>query len=106
MPVPAQHVIEIEVGQARCPQFIGELYSQRGRRRWSPSPWSREGAQLSEDDLRAFAAEHLADYEQPHIYRFVAQLPRTRNGKVQPGILAQELLHASDATRGNTSSRG
>jgi len=54
----------------------------------------REGAQLTEDSLRAFAANHLADYKQPHIYRFVEQLPRTRNGKVQRRILAQELLNA------------
>ena len=58
----------------------------------------REGAQLTEDHLRAFAAEHLADYKQPHVYRFVEQLPRTRNGKVQRRILAQELMSADGGT--------
>ena len=54
----------------------------------------RDGAQPSEDDLRAFAAQHLADYKQPHLYRFVEALPRTRNGKVQRRVLAEQLMAA------------
>ncbi|MCK9485327.1 MAG: AMP-binding protein [Dehalococcoidia bacterium] len=57
----------------------------------------REGARPSEDDLRAFAREHLAEYKQPHIYRLVESLPRTRNGKIQRRVLAQHLLEESGA---------
>ena len=46
----------------------------------------------TEAELREYAGAHLAGYKQPHLYRFVDQLPRTRNGKVQRGVLAQQLL--------------
>lgn len=35
------------------------------------------------DALRAFAAEHLAEYKRPREYRFVSALPRTVNGKIR-----------------------
>lgn len=54
----------------------------------------REDTPPSEDDLRAFAADHLAEYKRPHLYRFVEALPRTRNGKVQRRVLAEQLLAA------------
>jgi len=46
----------------------------------------------SEADLREYAEQHLAGYKQPHLYRFVDQLPRTRNGKVQRSVLARRLI--------------
>ena len=62
----------------------------------------RDGARPIEDSLRAFAAEHLAAYKQPHLYRFVEELPRTRNGKVQRRVLAERLLAelAAEASEG------
>ena len=39
-------------------------------------------ASLSEDDLKAFCAERLADYKRPRVLRFVAELPRNATGKV------------------------
>lgn len=46
----------------------------------------------SEDELRAFAAEHLAEFKCPRIYSFVDELPRNASGK----ILKQQvkLVHA------------
>jgi benzoate-CoA ligase len=35
------------------------------------------------DELRAWCKEHLRRYEYPHVIRFVDDLPRTVNGKVQ-----------------------
>ncbi|MEX2373937.1 MAG: fatty acid--CoA ligase family protein, partial [Dehalococcoidia bacterium] len=52
----------------------------------------REGVPLTEADLAAFATEHLAGYKQPHLYRFVESLPRTRNGKIQRRVLAERLI--------------
>lgn len=46
----------------------------------------------SEAGLREYAGRHLAGYKQPHLYRFVEQLPRTRNGKIQRRVLAERLL--------------
>ncbi len=34
-------------------------------------------------DLERHAAEHLASYKRPRLYRFVGSLPRTANGKLQ-----------------------
>ncbi|MGV3262242.1 class I adenylate-forming enzyme family protein [Cytobacillus pseudoceanisediminis] len=46
----------------------------------------------SEEELRAFAAEHLAEFKCPRIYSFVDELPRNASGK----ILKQQvkLVHA------------
>ncbi|MDA1004617.1 MAG: acyl-CoA synthetase [Chloroflexi bacterium] len=43
---------------------------------------AQPGATLDEQALRAHAQAHLASYKQPHEYRFVETLPRTRNGKL------------------------
>lgn len=48
--------------------------------------------QVSEEELRAFTAEHLAEFKCPRIYSFVDELPRNASGK----ILKQQvkLVHA------------
>ncbi|MEX2031418.1 MAG: AMP-dependent synthetase, partial [Dehalococcoidia bacterium] len=52
----------------------------------------REGHALTEEALSEHARQHLAGYKQPHLYRFVESLPRTRNGKIQRRVLAERLL--------------
>ena len=52
----------------------------------------QDGARVEEDALRAHAEVHLAAYKQPHQYRLVDALPRTRNGKVQRKVLLRDLL--------------
>ncbi|MDD9313708.1 AMP-binding protein [Cytobacillus firmus] len=48
--------------------------------------------QVSEEELRAFTAEHLTEFKCPRIYSFVDELPRNASGK----ILKQQvkLVHA------------
>ncbi|WP_163139956.1 AMP-binding protein [Bacillus sp. 22-7] len=48
--------------------------------------------QVSEEELRVFTAEHLAEFKCPRIYSFVDELPRNASGK----ILKQQvkLVHA------------
>jgi acyl-CoA synthetase (AMP-forming)/AMP-acid ligase II len=41
-----------------------------------------DGAEASEDDLRAFCAERLSDYKVPRRYTFLDELPRNATGKV------------------------
>ncbi len=53
-------------------------------------------AQLSAEDVLAFAAERLADYKRPREIVFVDALPRTPNGKVKRSDLAA--LRARTAT--------
>jgi acyl-CoA synthetase (AMP-forming)/AMP-acid ligase II len=48
----------------------------------------RDGATVSEDDLKAFCAERLADYKVPRRITFLDELPRNATGKV----LKQQLL--------------
>jgi long-chain acyl-CoA synthetase len=43
----------------------------------------REGVPCTEDELRAFCAEHLGRYKTPKVIHFVKELPRGPSGKVQ-----------------------
>ncbi|MFI0373310.1 AMP-binding protein [Actinomadura sp. 1N219] len=45
------------------------------------------GAQITEDDVRAYVREHLARYKVPRDVRFVEELPRTSTGKVKANAL-------------------
>jgi acetyl-CoA synthetase len=53
------------------------------------------GAAATADAIRAFAAERLAAYKCPREIRFVDALPRTPNGKIKRGALAQPPLSPS-----------
>ncbi|MEX2376288.1 MAG: acetyl-CoA synthetase, partial [Dehalococcoidia bacterium] len=57
----------------------------------------------TEAELKEYAREHLAGYKQPHLYRFVDQLPRTRNGKIQRQVLARKLLADMQSESARTS---
>ena len=48
----------------------------------------RDGAAVTDDDLRAFCAERLADYKVPRHITFLDELPRNATGKV----LKQQLI--------------
>jgi acyl-CoA synthetase (AMP-forming)/AMP-acid ligase II len=50
----------------------------------------KQGAALSDDDLKAFCAERLADYKRPRVVRFVTELPRNATGKVMKHKLRGE----------------
>lgn len=39
--------------------------------------------EFCEDELAAFAVEHLADYKRPKVYKAMPELPRTPSGKIQ-----------------------
>lgn len=41
-----------------------------------------EGAEVSVEEIRAFCAEHLADYKVPRVVEFAEKLPRNSTGKV------------------------
>jgi long-chain acyl-CoA synthetase len=47
-----------------------------------------EGAELTEEDLRAHCAERLARFKVPTVIEFVDALPRTPTGKVARRQLA------------------
>src|SRR5699024_1749208 len=43
---------------------------------------AREGSGLTEDQVRSFAAEHLANFKRPHTIEFVDAFPRNAAGKI------------------------
>ena len=43
----------------------------------------KTGAQVSEDELKAFVKDRLAPYKYPRIIEFVEELPKTATGKIQ-----------------------
>ncbi|GAA4240736.1 acyl-CoA ligase FadD12 [Actinomadura meridiana] len=47
----------------------------------------KDGARLTEDEVKAYVKEHLARYKVPRDVRFVDELPRTSTGKVKAGEL-------------------
>jgi fatty-acyl-CoA synthase len=49
---------------------------------------TRDGASLSEDDVKGYVKEHLARYKVPRDVEFIDELPRNQTGK----ILKRELL--------------
>lgn len=50
----------------------------------------KPGAEASEDDIRAYAAQYLADYKVPREVIFMDRLPRNAMGRVIKGILKGE----------------
>ncbi len=47
----------------------------------------RSGARLGEDDVVAFAREHLAGYKIPRSVSFAEEIPRTGSGKILKRVL-------------------
>ena len=59
--------------------------------RWGEAPHAfvvlRNGAIVSEDELREFARAHLAHFKCPHQVTFLDELPKTATGKIQKYVL-------------------
>jgi fatty-acyl-CoA synthase len=59
--------------------------------KWGEAPHAfvvvRPGTEVTADDLRAFARNHLAHFKAPHSVTFVAELPKTATGKIQKFVL-------------------
>jgi benzoate-CoA ligase len=43
----------------------------------------KSGQSLNEEEVKAFAKEHLAPYKYPRFIEFVSELPKTATGKIQ-----------------------
>jgi fatty-acyl-CoA synthase len=59
--------------------------------KWGETPYAfvvlRDGATATEDDLIAFARQHLAHFKAPRGVTFVGELPKTATGKIQKFVL-------------------
>jgi oxalate---CoA ligase len=66
----------------------------------------RPGAQVTELEVRRFAAEHLAPYKIPRRVVFVGAIPRTATGKPKRNALAKQFLDLAERrARTRTGSR-
>jgi fatty-acyl-CoA synthase len=52
----------------------------------------RDGATLTEDDVRAFCKDQIAHYKVPRYIRFVAEFPMTVTGKMQKFIMRETMV--------------
>ena len=43
----------------------------------------KDGAQATEEDLKAFVKDRLASYKYPRLIEFITELPKTATGKIQ-----------------------
>jgi fatty-acyl-CoA synthase len=59
--------------------------------RWGEAPHAfvvlKDGATVTEDELREFARAHLAHFKAPHGVTFIQELPKTATGKIQKYVL-------------------
>lgn len=83
---------EVEEVIARLPQVaevavIGVLDRYMGER-VKAVVVARANVVLTEDEVKRFCAEHLADYKVPRLVEFVEALPRNSTGKVLKRLLA------------------
>ena len=60
----------------------------------------REGAQLSEEEIRAFCKEHIAYFKVPRYIRFVTEFPMTVTGKVQKYRMREAMAEESGRRAG------
>ena len=83
--------IEVEGVMMRHPSVLEIAVVGMPHERWGEAPHAfvvlREGTIATEDELRAFAREHMAHFKTPHTFRFVDELPKTATGKVQKFVL-------------------
>ena len=56
------------------------------------------GTDALADELRSWCKERMRRYEYPHVVRFVDELPRTVNGKVQRFRLREQAAREVAAT--------
>jgi fatty-acyl-CoA synthase len=61
-----------------------------------------EGAELSEDDVKGYVKENLANYKVPREIVFIDELPRNQTGKV----LKKDLLEQDESQDGDKDSSG
>jgi acyl-coenzyme A synthetase/AMP-(fatty) acid ligase len=92
--------VEIEAALLTCPGVaevaVVGLVIEEGKTLITACAVPEPGVSLDEQALTAHAAEHLAEYKQPHQYRFVESLPRAATGKLQRSALVERLLAEAD----------
>jgi acyl-CoA synthetase (AMP-forming)/AMP-acid ligase II len=50
----------------------------------------KEPGSVTDSEIKAFCAKHMADYKVPRHVQFVEDFPRTTTGKIQRFVLQQQ----------------
>jgi fatty-acyl-CoA synthase len=83
--------IEVEGVMLRHPAVQEAAIVGLPDEKWGETPHAfvvlRDGATATEDDLIAFARQHLAHFKAPRGVTFVGELPKTATGKIQKFVL-------------------
>ena len=83
--------IEVEGALLRHPAVQEVAIVGLPHEKWGEAPHAfvvlKPGASLTEEELRAFAREHLAHFKTPKGVTFLAELPKTSTGKIQKYVL-------------------
>jgi fatty-acyl-CoA synthase len=83
--------IEVEGTLLRHPAIREAAIVGLPHEKWGETPHAfvvlHEGGSTTEDDVIAFAREHLAHFKAPSGVTFVSELPKTATGKIQKYVL-------------------
>jgi fatty-acyl-CoA synthase len=83
--------IEVESTLLRHPAIREAAIVGLPHDRWGETPYAfvvlHEDASTTEDDVIAFARDHLAHFKAPSGVTFVSELPKTATGKIQKFVL-------------------
>ena len=83
--------IEVEGTLLRHPAIQEVAIVGLPHEKWGETPHAfvvlTEGASTTEDDIIAFARDHLAHFKAPSGVTFVSELPKTATGKIQKYVL-------------------
>ncbi|WP_070119856.1 long-chain-fatty-acid--CoA ligase [Bacillus marinisedimentorum] len=92
--------IEVEGVLYEHPQVVEAAVIAVPHEKWGETPHAfvvkKEGEELTEQDLIAFAREHLAHFKAPTAVTFVEELPKTASGKIQKVQLRKEFWEGKE----------
>jgi fatty-acyl-CoA synthase len=83
--------VEVEGALLRHPAVQEAAIVGLPHEKWGETPHAflvlRDGASATEQEIIAFAREHLAHFKAPRGVTFVSELPKTATGKIQKYVL-------------------
>ncbi|QID17511.1 acyl-CoA synthetase [Nitrogeniibacter mangrovi] len=90
--------IEVEDALYKHPAVMAAAVVAAPDPKWGEVPAAfielREGATVTEEDIRAHCREHLAGFKQPKIIAF-CEVPKTSTGKIQKFVLRERIKSTS-----------
>jgi len=96
--------VEVEGALLRHPAVQEAAIVGLPHHKWGEAPHAfivlRDGASATQQEMIAFAREHLAHFKAPHGVSFIAELPKTATGKIQKYVLRDGAANLSHPQAG------